>query len=178
MADLVRGKTVEQALNILTFSPKRARRSSRRLSSQPSPTPSTTTAPISTLRVKTIYVEQGMTLKRFTARAKGPRQSHQQADLPYLRDGRGKEIPWDRKSIRPASVWRSRVTGALAGLLLVATFRRCSTRTSGSRASEEEACPRFREPCCHRASGQNARITVFSARPGVVIGKKGEDIES
>jgi small subunit ribosomal protein S3 len=25
---------------------------------------------------------------------------------------------------------------------------------------------------------KNARITVFSARPGVVIGKKGEDIES
>src|SRR5919199_671549 len=25
---------------------------------------------------------------------------------------------------------------------------------------------------------KNARITIFSARPGVVIGKKGEDIES
>ena len=25
---------------------------------------------------------------------------------------------------------------------------------------------------------KNARITVFSARPGVVIGKKGEDIEA
>ena len=25
---------------------------------------------------------------------------------------------------------------------------------------------------------KNARITIYSARPGVVIGKKGEDIES
>mgnify|MGYP003693864585 CR=1 FL=1 len=25
---------------------------------------------------------------------------------------------------------------------------------------------------------KNARITIFSARPGVVIGKKGEDIEN
>ena len=29
-----------------------------------------------------------------------------------------------------------------------------------------------------RAPAKNARITIFSARPGVVIGKKGEDIEN
>jgi ribosomal protein L22 len=41
-------------------------------------------ADIDELKVKTIYVEQGTTLKRFTARAKGPWQSHQQANLPHV----------------------------------------------------------------------------------------------
>ena len=48
VADLIRGKKVDQALNILTFTPKRRPASSRRRSSRRSPTPSTTTAPTST----------------------------------------------------------------------------------------------------------------------------------
>jgi ribosomal protein L22 len=48
VADLVRGKPVGQALNILAFSPKKGLVSSRKCSSRQSPTPSTTTAPIST----------------------------------------------------------------------------------------------------------------------------------
>jgi len=47
VADLVRGKTVEQALNILSFTRKRARRLSRRLLSLRSPMPSITMARIS-----------------------------------------------------------------------------------------------------------------------------------
>ena len=60
VADMIRGKKVDQALNILTFTPRRRPpASSRRRSSRPSPTPSTTTAPTSTnWKVKTIYVEQ------------------------------------------------------------------------------------------------------------------------
>jgi ribosomal protein L22 len=41
VADLVRGKPVDQALNILTFHPRRVRASSRRFSSRPLPTPNT-----------------------------------------------------------------------------------------------------------------------------------------
>lgn len=48
VADLVRGKPVGQALNILGFAPQRAQRSLRRFWSLPSPTPSIMTAPIST----------------------------------------------------------------------------------------------------------------------------------
>ena len=49
VADLIRGKKVDQALNILTFTPEEGRRaSSRRRWSPRSPTPSTTTAPTST----------------------------------------------------------------------------------------------------------------------------------
>lgn len=48
VADLIRGKKVDQALNILTFTQKKLPASSRRFWSPPSPMPSTTTAPIST----------------------------------------------------------------------------------------------------------------------------------
>ena len=58
VADLIRGKKVDQALNILTFTQKKAAEHNDG-------------ADIDELKVKTIYVEQGTTLKRFTARAKG-----------------------------------------------------------------------------------------------------------
>lgn len=48
VADLIRGKKVDQALNILTFTQKKLQESSRRCWSPPSPTLSTTTAPTST----------------------------------------------------------------------------------------------------------------------------------
>ena len=72
VADLVRGKTVEQALNILTFSPKKGAKIIKKVvESAIANAEHNEGADIDALRVKTIYVEQGTTLKRFTARAKG-----------------------------------------------------------------------------------------------------------
>ena len=72
VADLVRGKTVEQALNILTFSPKKGAKIIKKVvASAIANAEHNDGADIDSLRVKTIYVEQGTTLKRFTARAKG-----------------------------------------------------------------------------------------------------------
>ena len=72
VADLVPGKTVEQALNILTFSPKKVAKIIKKVvESAIANAEHNDGADIDALRVKTIYVEQGMTLKRFTARAKG-----------------------------------------------------------------------------------------------------------
>jgi len=48
VADQVRGLPVEKALNLLAFSPKKGRTSSRRCSNRGSRTPSTTTALTST----------------------------------------------------------------------------------------------------------------------------------
>lgn len=48
VADLIRGKKVDQALNILTFTQKKLLASSRRFWSRPSPTPNTTMALTST----------------------------------------------------------------------------------------------------------------------------------
>jgi large subunit ribosomal protein L22 len=72
VADLIRGKSVDQALNILAFSPKKGATIIKKvLESAVANAEHNDGADIDTLRVKTIYVEKGEVLKRFTARAKG-----------------------------------------------------------------------------------------------------------
>lgn len=72
VADLVRGKPVEHALNILNFSPKKGAKIIRKLvESAIANAEHNDGADIDLLKVKTIHVEEGTTLKRFTARAKG-----------------------------------------------------------------------------------------------------------
>ena len=72
VADLIRGKKVEQALNILAFTPKKAAVIVKKvLESAAANAEHNDSADIDELRVTSIYIEQGTTLKRFTARAKG-----------------------------------------------------------------------------------------------------------
>jgi large subunit ribosomal protein L22 len=72
VADLVRGKPVEHALNILTFSPKKAARIVKKvLESAIANAEHNDGADIDELKVTTIHVEKGSSLKRFSARAKG-----------------------------------------------------------------------------------------------------------
>ena len=72
VADMIRGKKVDHALNILKFTQKKAAVIIRKaLESAIANAEHNDAADIDELRVKTIYVEQGTTLKRFTARAKG-----------------------------------------------------------------------------------------------------------
>ena len=72
VADMVRGKPVDQAINILTFSPQKAAFTIKKvLESAIANAEHNDGADIDELKVKTIYVDQGATLKRFTARAKG-----------------------------------------------------------------------------------------------------------
>jgi large subunit ribosomal protein L22 len=72
VADQVRGKPVDQALNILAFSPKKGAGIIKKvLESAIANAEHNDGADIDALTVKTIYVEKGSVLKRFTARAKG-----------------------------------------------------------------------------------------------------------
>ena len=72
VADLVRGKRVDQALNILAFTQKKAAGIVKKaLESAIANAEHNDGADIDELKVKSIYVEQGATLKRFSARAKG-----------------------------------------------------------------------------------------------------------
>jgi large subunit ribosomal protein L22 len=72
VADLVRGKKVDQALNILTFTQKKAAGIIRKaLESAIANAEHNDGADIDELKVTSIYVEQAATLKRFSARAKG-----------------------------------------------------------------------------------------------------------
>jgi large subunit ribosomal protein L22 len=72
VADLIRGKKVDQALNILAFTPRKAAVIIKKaLESAIANAEHNDGADIDELKVKSIYVEQGATLKRFRARAKG-----------------------------------------------------------------------------------------------------------
>ncbi len=72
VADLVRGKPVGQALNILGFAPQKGAKIVKKvLESAIANAEHNDGADIDELKVKTIHVEQGTSLKRFTARAKG-----------------------------------------------------------------------------------------------------------
>jgi large subunit ribosomal protein L22 len=72
VADMIRGKPVDQALNILAFSPKKGATILKKvLESAIANAEHNDGADIDALKVKTIYVEKGAVLKRFTARAKG-----------------------------------------------------------------------------------------------------------
>src|SRR5512147_1649331 len=72
VADMIRGKKVDQAINILTFTQKRAAGIIKKaLESAIANAEHNDGADIDELRVTSIYVEKGASLRRFSARAKG-----------------------------------------------------------------------------------------------------------
>jgi len=72
IADQIRGLPVDKALNILTFSPKKGAGIIKKvLESAIANAEHNDGADIDELKVRSIYVEKGVVLKRFTARAKG-----------------------------------------------------------------------------------------------------------
>ena len=72
VANMIRGKKVDQALNILQFTPKKAAVIIKKaLESAVANAEHNDGADIDELKITSIYVEQGATLKRFSARAKG-----------------------------------------------------------------------------------------------------------
>jgi large subunit ribosomal protein L22 len=72
VADMIRGKKVDQAINILSFTPKKAAGIIKKaVESAVANAEHNDGADIDELKITSIYVEQGATLKRFAARAKG-----------------------------------------------------------------------------------------------------------
>ena len=72
VGDQIRGLTVEKALNILKFSPKKAASIFKKiLESAIANAEHNESADIDELRVSTVFVNEGATMKRFKARAKG-----------------------------------------------------------------------------------------------------------
>src|SRR5712671_6677112 len=72
VADLIRGLPVDRALSVLSFSPKKGARIIKKvLESAIANAEHNDGADIDELKVKRIFVERGMPMKRFHARAKG-----------------------------------------------------------------------------------------------------------
>jgi len=72
IADLIRGKAVAEALDILTFSPKKGADLVKKvLESAIANAEHNNGADIDELTVSTVFVDEGMTMKRIRPRAKG-----------------------------------------------------------------------------------------------------------
>ena len=72
VADQVRGLPVEQALSLLEFSPKKAAHIVKKvLDSAIANAENNEGADVDELKVSSIYVDEGMTMKRLRPRAKG-----------------------------------------------------------------------------------------------------------
>lgn len=72
VADLIRGKKVEDALDVLAFTPRRASNTvSRLLKSAIANAGQNESIDVDTLYVKKIFVDEGPMLKRFRPRAMG-----------------------------------------------------------------------------------------------------------
>ena len=72
VADQVRGKPVEEALNVLEFSNKKAAHIVKKvLDSAIASAENNEGADVDELKVSTIFVDEGMTMKRLRPRAKG-----------------------------------------------------------------------------------------------------------
>ena len=72
VADQVRGLSVEEALNLLEFSPKKAAHIVKKvLDSAIANAENNEGADVDELKVSSIYVDEGMTMKRLRPRAKG-----------------------------------------------------------------------------------------------------------
>lgn len=72
VADQIRGQSVEKALDILSYSPKKAAHLVRKLlNSAIANAEHNEGADVDELRVSTIFVDEGTTMKRIKPRAKG-----------------------------------------------------------------------------------------------------------
>ena len=72
VCDLIRGLPVDRAINVLKFSPKKAARAVQKvLESAIANAENNEGADIDDLSVKTVFADQGPTLRRVQARAKG-----------------------------------------------------------------------------------------------------------
>ncbi|NDH57843.1 MAG: 50S ribosomal protein L22 [Betaproteobacteria bacterium] len=76
MADMIRGKPVEQALTTLQFAPQKSAKILRKvLESAIANAEHNDGADVDELKVTTVHVEKGASMRRFDARAKGRGQS-------------------------------------------------------------------------------------------------------
>lgn len=72
VVDQIRGKHVEEALDILTFSPKKGAEIIKKvLESAVANAEHNEGADVDELKVSTIFVDEGLTMKRISPRAKG-----------------------------------------------------------------------------------------------------------
>ncbi len=184
--DLIRGKKAADALAILRFTKKSVARDiektlrsaianavhvadknqKRRLDEDD-------------LVVSACYADQGPTQKRVRPAPMGRAYQvlKRTAHLTVRGGGEGEVSRWVRKSIPSGSGSVSTRPGAAAGTPRRST-RTSSTRTSPSRRTSRSASP---TPGVSRVDIERAanklKISIFTSRPGIIIGRKGQEVD-
>jgi ribosomal protein S3 len=182
VAALIRGRKVEEAMNILAFSKRRWPSMSARCSPARSPTPRTTTISMSTRWSSPKQsVGKGLVMKRFHARGRG-KSTRILKPFSRLRIVVREQKKWRRKlwvtrATRSVCACRSTVPGTAAGsprrdygrlLMEDLKIRKYIIKTLPQAAISKVVIERPAKLC---------RVSIYAARPGVIIGKKGADIE-
>ena len=183
VADQVRGKPVEEALNVLEFSNKKAAAIVRKvLNSAIANAENNEGADVDELRVSTIFVDEGFTMKRLRARAKGrgdrifKRTCHitvKVADNESYGDDRMGQ------KVHPTGIRLGVVKGHNS--VWYADSKTYAQNLINDLEVREYILKKLDAASVSRVKierpAQTARITIFTARPGIVIGKKGEDVD-
>ena len=181
VVDLVRGKSVAQAQEILRFTNRGiAETVEKVLNSAVANAEHNNHLRAESLVVKKAYVDEGPTMKRIRPR-KGFRRSHPQAHEPHhdrRRPARG-GIKHMGQKVNPTGFrigvtedWRSRwyadknyATNLANDLEIREFLNKQLSRAAVSKVEIERA-------------GDKIKVIVTTARPGVVIGKKGAEIDA
>ncbi len=157
VADQIRGMKVGEALNLLNFSSKKAAEIIKKvLESAIANAEHNEGADVDDLTVSTVFVNEGRSLKRIMPRAKGRADRIVKRSCHITVKVADKYVWYaDRKNYADYLNADLEVRAYLLDKLKNASVSRI-----------EIARP-----------AQTARITIHTARPGIVIGKKGEDVE-
>ena len=154
VADLIRGKKVSQALDILTYTNKKAAVLVKKvLESAIANAEHNDGADIDDLKVTKIFVDEGPSMKRIMPRAKG------RADRILKRTSHIK--PWN-------STWFANTKEFADNLDSDFKVRQYLTKELAKASVSRIVIER---------PAKSIRVTIHTARPGIVIGKKGEDVE-
>ena len=180
MADVVRGQPVNTALNVLKFMPKKgAELVYKVLWSAIANAQENKGLDVDELKVARILIDEAPVLKRFAARAKGrgtrivKRNSH----ITVAVSEAGRTKTWVRRSIRSASPRHH----ARLDVEVVCRARSVPGERPHGFPRPPVPARKLAEASVSRIlierAAKKVNITIQTARPGIVIGKKGEDIE-
>ncbi len=185
VADMVRGKPVGQALSTLRFTPKKGAELVRKvLESAIANAENNHNADIDALKVDLIYIDEAPTPEAVPCARQGPRQPHRQAQQPHHDPRRRRP-----QGLREPELMGQKVNpvGIRLGITRDWTSKwYANKRTFPIYILQDWQVREFLKKKLAEASvsrihieraARKANITIHTARPGVVIGKKGEDIE-
>jgi small subunit ribosomal protein S3 len=181
VAASIRGKKVQRALNELEFSPKRIAIDVRKaLYSAISNAENNHSLDIDSLVVAEAYRRQEPGDEALLSPRRGRRRGSRSrsAEITIVVRELARRPEWVRRSIRSAALGINRTWDSRWFADGADDYARCCTRTSRSaRMLKKRLAQAGVARIIIERPHKQCRVTIYAARPGVIIGKKGADIE-